>query len=112
MHLFLLWSAVEFSVLDLFDALDSGLKKVSSGGRTKKTTSFVRYNTWLEAHEFVVAAEKAKTLDEARVKVRGLAQAGLLGADDASISDGDLLDEDGSTLIEAKQLETMVLSPA
>ena len=89
--------SVEFSVLDLFDSLDSELKKVPSGGaKSKKTTaaSFVRYNSWFDAHHFVVAAEKNKMLDDARVRVRLLAQAGLLGADDASISDGDLLDED------------------
>lgn len=90
-------SDVEFSVLDLFDALDSELKKISSGGGKNKkaaAASFVRYNSWLDAHQFVVTAEKTKILDEARVKVRVLAQAGMLGADDASITDGDLLDED------------------
>ena len=81
--------------MDLFDALDSELKKISSS--SKKTTSFVRYNCWLDAHQFVVVAEKNKTLDEARVRIRVLAQAGLLGADDASISDGDMLDEDDNT---------------
>ena len=88
---------VEFSVLDLFDALDSELKKISSSNKGKKATSFVRYNCWLDAHQFVVVAEKNKTLDEARVRIRVLAQAGLLGADDASISDGDMLDEDDNT---------------
>jgi len=89
--------SVEFSVLDLFDALDSELKKISSSNKGKKATSFVRYNCWLDAHQFVVVAEKNKTLDEARVRIRVLAQAGLLGADDASISDGDMLDEDDNT---------------
>ncbi|KAL7540563.1 LOW QUALITY PROTEIN: hypothetical protein ACHAXR_010217 [Thalassiosira sp. AJA248-18] len=95
-------SDVEFSVLDLFDSLDSELKKISSGsGKSKKAAaaSFVRYNSWLDAHQFVVAAEKSKALDEARVRVRVLAQAGLLGADDASITDGDLLDEDVDNVV-------------
>ena len=88
---------MEFSVLDLFDTLDSQLKKLSSGGgKTKKAVdvSFVRYDSWLDAHQYVVAAEKCRKLDEERVRVRLLAQAGLLGADDASISDGDLLGDD------------------
>ena len=91
---------MEFSVLDLFDALDSELKKLSTSSKGKKTTSssFARYNSWIDAHQFVVAAEKDKALDEARVRVRVLAQAGLLGADDASISDGDLLDEDENSV--------------
>mmetsp|Transcript_33579 Transcript_33579/g.61792 ORF Transcript_33579/g.61792 Transcript_33579/m.61792 type:complete len:1566 (-) Transcript_33579:189-4886(-) len=93
-------SDVEFSILDLFDSLDSGLKTISSGGgKSKKAAaaSFVRYSSWLDAHQFVVATEKTKTLDDARVRVRVLAQAGLLGADDASI-DGDLLDGDADSV--------------
>lgn len=46
----------------------------------------------------MVAAEKNRTLDEEKVRVRLLAQAGLLGADDASISDGDLLGDDGDSM--------------
>ena len=60
--------------------------------------SFVRYNSWLDAHQFVVAREQIRTLDEARDRVRILAQAGLLGADDASIADGDLLDGDADSV--------------
>ena len=92
---------MEFSVLDLFDTLDSQLKKMSSGGgKTKKAVDlpFVRYDSWLDAHQFVIKMEKNRTLDEERVRVRLLAQAGLLGADDASISDGDLLGDDGDSL--------------
>merc|ERR1711966_150657 len=92
---------VEFSFLDLFDTLDSGLKKISFvGGKSKKvpSVSFVRYNSWLDAHQFVVAREQIRTLDEARDRVRILAQAGLLGADDASIADGDLLDGDADSV--------------
>jgi len=94
---------VEFSVLDLFDALDSELKKISSGvGKNKKaaSASFVRYNSWLDAHQFVVTEETTKALDEARVRVRVLAQAGLLGADDASITDGDLLEDEDVDSVE------------
>lgn len=92
---------MEFSVLDLFDTLDSQLKKMSSGGgKTKKAVDlpFVRYDSWLDAHQFVIKMEKNRTLDEERVRVRLLAQAGLLGADDASISDGDLLGDDGDSM--------------
>jgi len=94
-------SKVEFSILDLFDTLDSYLKKSAPiGGKSKKAmtaaalTTLVRYNSWLDAHQFVLAAEKTKRLDEARDRARVLAQAGLLGA-----GVGDLLDEDeGSTV--------------
>ena len=95
------YRSVEFSVLDLFDNLDSQLKTTSlGGGKAKKAVdaSFVRYNSWLDAHQFVIAAEKSRTLDDERVRVRLLAQAGLLGADDASISDGDLLGDDGDSM--------------
>lgn len=86
-------------MLDIFDALDSELKRISSGkSKQASSVSFARYNSWFDAHEFVVEAEKTKALDGARVKVRLLAQAGLLGADDASISDGSLLDGDGDSI--------------
>lgn len=91
-------SAVEFSVLDLFDALDSQLKNVESKRRpqTKQSKasekSFVRYSSWIDAHKFVVAAEEEEVLSLARTRTRLLAQAGLLGAQDASASD--LLEDD------------------
>ncbi len=92
---------MEFSILDLFDTLDSYLKKSSQVvGKSKKTLttayrSLVRYNSWLDAHQFVLAAERNKRLDEARDRARVLAQAGMLGA-----GVDVLLDEDeGSTVI-------------
>ena len=87
-------SIVEFSVLDLFDTLDSQLKKGPSS-KKKAQASFHRHTTWLEAHTFVVAAEKAKYIDNARTKTRLLAQAGIMGTENASGEmDGDLLDDD------------------
>jgi regulator of nonsense transcripts 2 len=92
---------VEFSVLDLFDVLDSQLKKLfpetkrkpqSKQGEKTPATSFVRYNTWIEAHNFVIATEEAECLSQARTCNRLLAQAGLLGAEDAST--GDLLEDE------------------
>ena len=81
-------------MLDLFDTLDSQLKKNSSSSK-KKQSAFHRHNNWLEAHNYVVAAEKAKYLDDARTKSRLLAQAGIMGTENASGEmDGDLLDDD------------------
>lgn len=98
---------MEFSVLDLFDALDSQLKKLQPDSRRKpqaatksSAVSFVRYNSWVDAHKFVVAAEEAEVLSLARTKTRLLAQAGILGSHGTST--GDLLDDDtvGSGSIE------------
>jgi len=87
--------SVEFSILDLFDTLDSELKKKVTSGRSRTKTeeaasSFVRYNCWFDAHQAVVAAEKEKKLDEARALIKLYLQAGLLQSDDAdaSVSDG------------------------
>ena len=85
---------VEFSVLDLFDTLDSQLKRGSTS-KKKSPTAFHRHNSWLEAHNNVVTTEKAKYLDSARTKTRLLAQAGIMGTENASGEiDGDLLDDD------------------
>lgn len=54
--------------------------------------SFVRYSSWIDAHKFVIAAEENEVLSLARTRTRLLAQAGLLGAQDASASD--LLEDD------------------
>ena len=85
-------SDAEFSVLDLFDALDSKLK---SDPKTKKAaSSFIRYSNWFDAHQFVVKCEQERVIDDARASARLLAQAGLLGAEDSSIADGSLLEEE------------------
>lgn len=82
-------------MLDLFDTLDSQLKKGSSSKKKSPAASFHRHSTWLEAHNYVVAAEKANYLDDARTKTRLLAQAGIMGTENASVEmDGDLLDDD------------------
>ena len=90
---------MEFSVLDLFDTLDSHLKSSSpADGKSKKTTvatlTLSRYHCWLDAHQFVLAAEKNRRLDEARDRARVLAQSGLLRAGDC-----DLLDDDDSSAV-------------
>ncbi len=97
---------MEFSILDLFDALDSHLKTSSpAGGKSKKTTvaalTLARYHCWLDAHQVVLAAEKSRRLDEARDRARVLAQSGLLRA-----SDGDLLDEDESSTVISEDEES------
>jgi len=87
-------SDVEFSVLDLFDTLDSQLKKGPSS-KKKSQAAFHRHTTWLEAHNYVVAAERARYIDDARTKTRLLAQAGIMGTENSSGEmDGDLLDDD------------------
>jgi regulator of nonsense transcripts 2 len=93
---------VEFSVLDLFDALDSQLKKLYPEPKRKPqakqaaskspATSFIRYSSWIDAHRFVVAAEEDEVLSLARTRTRLLAQAGLLGSQGTST--GDLLEDD------------------
>lgn len=100
-------SDVEFSVLDIFDGLDSQLRKLApkesrrgpnskSSGQKASAASFERYTTWLDAHNFVIAAEEAETLSGARASTRLLAQAGLLVAEDSSNQEieGELLEED------------------
>lgn len=88
-------SVVEFSVLDLFDTLDSQLKKSSSSKKKALAVSFHRHNSWLEAHNYVISAEKAKCLDDARTKTRLLVQAGIMGTENSSGDiDGDLLEDD------------------
>lgn len=95
-------SIVEFSVLDLFDSLDSQLKKLypetkrkpqlKQGAAKAPVSSFVRYNSWIDAHKFVIAAEMVEFVSQMRTSTRLLAQAGLLGAEDAST--GHLLEDD------------------
>lgn len=106
---------MEFSVLDIFDALDSQLKKLYPESKRKPqaklakspVTSFVRYSSWIDAHKFVIAAEEAEVLSLSRARIRLLAQAGMLGAHDAST--GDLLEDDtvGSDSIEMSDEESL-----
>lgn len=111
---------MEFSVLDIFDGLDSQLKKIapkdSRRGQNSKNTdqrasaaSFERYTTWLDAHNFVIAAEEEETLSDARASTRLLAQAGLLEAEDSGNEEmeGDLLDEDIENSVEMSDDETL-----
>ena len=68
---------VEFSVLDSFDIVDSKMKTVKTDGKKKK--SLLRFKTWLESHNFVVASEEADAMTEERLKQRLLLQAGIKG---------------------------------
>lgn len=87
---------VEFSILDLFDGLDSqwrGLgdqKKDSnnfgknrkngagSNGANNAQTGFTRYSNWLDAHNATVAAEEAEAIAEAKANARLLAVGGSI----------------------------------
>lgn len=77
-------------MLDLFDSLDSQLRGGSSSKKKTQAPSFQRHSSWLEAHNYVIAAEKARYLDDARTKTRLLAQAGIMGTEHAS---GDMVGE-------------------
>jgi len=89
-------------VLDLFDTFDSQLKKLYPESKRKPQSkqaatkapvpSFVRYNSWIDAHKFVVATEEADVLSIARTRTRLLAHAGLLTAQGTSA--GVLIDDD------------------
>lgn len=82
---------VEFSILDLFDSLDSALNK--NNGKTNQSSKLAgngitRYTNWLDAHNATIAAEEAEAAAEARAKARLLA---VGGADEAAIAN---IDED------------------
>mmetsp|Transcript_29365 Transcript_29365/g.56176 ORF Transcript_29365/g.56176 Transcript_29365/m.56176 type:complete len:882 (+) Transcript_29365:2-2647(+) len=106
-------SDVEFSVLDIFDGLDSQLKKIApkdnrrgpnSKNSDQKTSaaSFERYTSWLDAHNFVIASEEEEKLSDARASARLLAQAGLIRTEDSANHEmeGDLLEEDMENSVE------------
>ena len=68
---------VEFSVLDSLDIVDSKMKTVKTDSKKKK--SLLRFKTWLESHNFVIASEEADALTEERLRQRLLLQAGIKG---------------------------------
>ena len=80
---------VEFSILDLFDSLDSYLKQLdkkdvrSSSNNKIIPNGFIRYKNWLDAHNATIKAEESEALAEARAKARLLA---VGGADDPTIN--------------------------
>ena len=95
--------------------MDSQLKKLYPESKRKHqskqtaskapVTSFKRYNSWIDAHKFVVEEEEAAISSLARTKIRLLAQAGMLSSQDASA--GDLLEDDtvGSASMEMSDEE-------
>ena len=92
---------VEFSVLDVMDTLDScyheqeSLKRgENNGGKhssKKKEGAFIRYNTWLEAHNVTVAAEEADEMADERAKAKLLLLGG--GNTDANAQNDEMLEE-------------------
>ncbi len=77
---------IEFSILDTFDIIDSKLKTMKND--RKKQISSLRYTSWLESHNAVVAAEELDATSEERSKRRLFAQAGLkVDASDNEIED-------------------------
>ncbi len=88
---------IEFSLLDTFDAIESNLKLVKK--ENKRATSIVRYQTWLDAHNAVVAAEENEMKNQMRSRNRLLAQAGIVAGSpddvgvDEDFDDEELLDD-------------------
>jgi regulator of nonsense transcripts 2 len=94
---------VEFSLLDTFDLIDSQWRRVMKdlGGKSKqsdgnafKSLSFPRYLTWLDAHNAVVANEKADAAAENRAQSRLEALADTRSTDDSTIASDILNDDD------------------
>mmetsp|Transcript_200 Transcript_200/g.305 ORF Transcript_200/g.305 Transcript_200/m.305 type:complete len:700 (+) Transcript_200:784-2883(+) len=81
---------VKFALLDLFDNIESNMKAVKQarGNKNGKKNNKLkgsdgcfdsilkRYSTWFDAHEAVVAYEKAEALSEARANDRLILKAG------------------------------------
>lgn len=78
---------IEFSLLDTFDLLDSSLKAVK---KTNKHGTFFRHESWLDAHNTVVAAEESEAITQEKARTRLLAQAGVLSG---TSENHDLIDE-------------------
>jgi regulator of nonsense transcripts 2 len=86
---------IEFSILDSFDIIDSKMKGMKKD--SKKNILSLRFKTWLEAHNSVVATEELDALSEERSRKRLLTQAGLKVLDLDSANDGEVCDDlDGS----------------
>jgi len=87
---------IEFSLLDTFDLIESNLSVVRKDN--KRSASIVRFKTWLEAHNAVIAAEEFEATATQRAENRLLAQAGIVTAspEDDGVDEG--LDEDQESL--------------
>ena len=112
---------VEFSILDLFDFLDSFWKGAEKKeGRSNKNNNtnifsgnnsgsgnggFVRYTNWIDAHNATIAAEESEAMAEARAKARLLAVGG--SAEDAASTmeddKDDLESSDGIVLLSEEE---------
>lgn len=58
---------VEFSLLDTFDAIDSLWKTAKpSGSSDNGDGGFIRYSSWVEAHNATVALEEAEAIEAAK----------------------------------------------
>ena len=115
---------VEFSVLDLFDSLDSYSRqrpekeqqypKRGKGAKNRMdqkslVPGFIRYKTWIEAHNATVAVEEAEAMLDARAEARLLTQAGVapVGADADDIGDEDGADLDGDEYMSEEEDESI-----
>jgi len=77
---------IEFSILDTFDIIDSKLKAVRK--TSKKTSSLIRYKTWIEAHTVVVADDELESIADEKSTQRLLSQAGVnVDGENGSIGD-------------------------
>jgi regulator of nonsense transcripts 2 len=66
---------IEFSLLDTFDILESRFRALKKG--SAKSSSIIRYDCWLDAHNAVITVEKATSRINERTDHRLLAQAGI-----------------------------------
>uniref|UniRef100_A0A7S2Y6I1 MIF4G domain-containing protein n=2 Tax=Entomoneis paludosa TaxID=265537 RepID=A0A7S2Y6I1_9STRA len=109
---------VEFSLLDMFDAIDSQWKKAGkASGSADGGGGFTRYNSWLDSHNATVAAEEAEAVDlsKKRSDLEAIAVADSSKSledimtrmidqnlDEDSVSHMDDEEEDGSLVFSAK----------
>jgi regulator of nonsense transcripts 2 len=103
----LLPAEIEFSLLDVFDSIDSRWKKAQQDGaiNVKKdadvaaadkdqSQGFTRYTKWLDAHNATVAAEEADAVLEARMQAMLESTAGESQVDSEMLSVDDMATED------------------
>ncbi len=87
---------IEFSLLDTFDLIASALRGIKKD--SKKTGPIaIRYETWLDAHNVVIASEEAEALTDKKAQNRLMAQAGV---GNVSLEDG----EEGDDIMEEDQV--------
>lgn len=102
---------VEFSLLDMFDAVDSQWRKITKDSKSKKkgaeniAQGFPRFKTWLEAHNATVSVEEteAKVDEKASSRLAHVAGDHKVGDGDDTIA-SDLLDDDDDLMEEDDQV--------